>query len=157
MRSPGLRLGLGPRTPPIKDEGPVSPISEHVPPIPRAGSGPALGGGVKRNKSLMQKFRTMVRQRSGSVESAQLAKVRPGFGAGQRSQSMTGTLARPAISPGRAEGEYFVEEEQLMEEPDDRYADATEDVFGRPSHAREWNGTAERRFKSEDRGYAARR
>ncbi len=160
MRSPGLRLGLGPRTPPIKDEGSISPISESVPTTARSGNVGAYPGGVKRTKSLMQKIRTMVRQRSGSVESAQVPKVRPGLSEGQRSQSMTGSLARPNLSPGWAEGEYVVEEEQLVdEEHDDQFADASEDVFGaaRPNEMGRWNGTAERRVKSEGRRYAGRR
>ncbi len=159
MRSPGLRLGLGPRTSPIKDEGTTSPISESMPPISRSAHAQPYPGGVKRTKSLMQKFRAMVRQRSGSVESVQVAKVRPGLNAGQRSQSMTGGLARPAVSPGWAEGEYVVEEEELTEEPDDQFADAHEDVFGsaRPGELGQWNGTADRRVKSEDRRYMGRR
>ncbi len=148
MRSPGLRLGLGPRTSPIKDEGTTSPISESMPPISRSAHAQPYPGGVKRTKSLMQKF-----------ESVQVAKVRPGLNAGQRSQSMTGGLASPAVSPGWAEGEYVVEEEELTEEPDDQFADAHEDVFGsaRPGELGQWNGTADRRVKSEDRRYMGRR
>ena len=108
----------------------------------------------------MQKFRTMVRQRSGSVESVQVPRVHPGLHSGQRSYSMTGSLTRPAVSPGWPEGDYLVEEEELAEDhSDDRYANAHEDVFRSPvpSEMRQWNGTAETTTKSEDRRYAARR
>ncbi|WVQ78361.1 hypothetical protein IAT38_000446 [Cryptococcus sp. DSM 104549] len=67
-RSPGLRLGLGPRSPPIKEDS-TSPTSDSAPPLAR-GSGVVTAtnvppGGIKRTKSLMQKIKTMVRQKPG--------------------------------------------------------------------------------------------
>ena len=159
MRSPGLRLGVGPRTPPIRDEGANSPPSE-ISQNSRSSNIPANTGGVQRTKSLMKKIRIMVRQRSGSVESGQLPKVRPSLGVGQRSQSMTVGLTRPATSPGWAENEYVVEEEHLADElPDDQFENAPEDVFGSamPSEMGQRSGAVERRVMSEDRRYAARR
>jgi len=72
---------------------------------------------------------------------------------------MTGTLARPTISPGRDEGQNVMEEEELTEEPvNGGYADANEDVFGSTANQMpRRNGTAERRADAEDRRYAARR
>ena len=160
MRSPNLRLGVGPRTPPIIGEGTYSPTSENIPQNSRSGNVPANPGGVQRTKSLMKKIRIMVRQRSGSVESGQLPKVRPNLGVGQRSQSMTVGLTRPATSPGGAENEHVVDEEHLADEfPNEQFENAPEDVFGSamPSEMGQWSGAGERRVESEDRRYASRR
>lgn len=87
LRSPGLRLGGGggPRTPPIMEDQAASPGGyatglgtsfEN-----RQGLAGGVGGGgatgVKRNKSLMQKIKTMVRTRSGSIENVSGAAVPP--------------------------------------------------------------------------------
>jgi len=126
-RSPGVRMpGV---TPPILEDV-VSPNSETgAAPVSRPGPAP---GGVKRTKSLMQKIKTMVRTRSGSVEGqANMPQVhagqgygkgqrRPGLAEGQRSKSLS-TMAgfvqpvQPPSSPGWA-GRDVVEEE-LEEEP----------------------------------------
>ncbi|KAL7423996.1 hypothetical protein Q5752_001581 [Cryptotrichosporon argae] len=74
-RSPGLRLGLGPRTPPVPEEGVGSPGSEDGP--RGAPSAFARPGGVKRTKSLMQKIKSM---RCGT-------RRHPRDGSGQRSSS----------------------------------------------------------------------
>lgn len=76
----------------------------------------------------MQKIKTMVRTRAGSVESATpVPQIRPGFTAGQRSQSMSAGLGyhRPAVSPGWSGGQVLEEEETV----NDRYAAEDHDVF----------------------------
>lgn len=124
LRSPGLRLGLGPRTPPIIPEGSFSPDGENPPPTSRsAGLASATahdgngGSGVKRTKSLMQKIKSMVRPRSSSVESYQNAIVRPGLSASQRSLSMSAGLnnRRPSGNSGGWPEETMVEEDELEE------------------------------------------
>ena len=75
LRSPGLRLGLGSSTPPIK-EGSASPthgyFADGAGPTTGVGTGTAKPAGVKRTKSLMQRIKTMVRPRSGSLGSAEV-------------------------------------------------------------------------------------
>ena len=131
MRSPGLWMG-----PAVADEG-TSPTGEMAGGFVRSGSVPSNAGGVKRTKSLMQKLKTMVRTRSGSVEgaSSQMASVHSGGeGLGpQRFQSMSagfGGYQRPLASPGWADRE-VVEEEEMMEEDEggDRFDDARDNVF----------------------------
>ncbi|KAK4686390.1 hypothetical protein P7C73_g3737, partial [Tremellales sp. Uapishka_1] len=129
MRSPGLRLGLGPRTPPIYPDGPTSPDGESAPPVSRSGN--FNGGGVKRTKSLMQKIKSMVRQRSGSVESAPVVPVvRPVEG--RRSHSISTGLGQ-THSPTWLDRD--VMEEELVE-GEDQYQDADE------SHPGEWGGAS---------------
>ncbi|ORY27199.1 hypothetical protein BCR39DRAFT_560142 [Naematelia encephala] len=155
MRSPGLRMGLGARTPSIKEES-SSPTGDFPPQTTysRGVAQPLPGGGVKRTKSLMQKFKTMVRTRSGSVESQPAVPSVYGRSA-DRSHSISAGGQRPAISPGigRPEGQAVVEEE-LMDEMDDdnQFADAREDVFGTATEMGQWQGSrGERRAMSEGR------
>jgi len=134
-------------TPPIFEDVP-SPNGEPGAPSSYRG-GQAHAGGVKRTKSLMQKIKTMVRTRSGSIEESQHAPmplVLPGryhgtgyartnaaagggtFAGGQRSQSMSAGLgyARPVApsSPGWGEREVVQEDD---EEGEERFEDARED------------------------------
>ena len=127
MRSPGPRMPAS--TPPILEDV-VSPFNESGP-LPGSRAAPPTGG-VKRTKSLMQKIKTMVRTRSGSVEGQpNMPQVhagqgygqgyrKPGLAAGQRSKSMS-TMAgyvQPVIplgSPGWADRD--VVEEELEDEP----------------------------------------
>lgn len=122
VRSPGFRTGT---TPPIL-EGTVSPNGE---PYTVRPAGSANTGGVKRTKSLMQKIKTMVRTRAGSVEgtTTPVPQIRPGLSAGQRSQSMSAGLGyhRPAVSPGWPGGQ-VPEEEEVM--GDERYEGPREEV-----------------------------
>ena len=151
VRSPGLRLGLGPRTPPIKDE--LSPVSEKggFGNMQTSGSAPGFGGagGVKRTKSLMQKIKGMVRTRSGSVEaSGPHGSVRPGLSAGslganQRSHSMgSGFGVRPQVSPGW-NGPDVVEEEEMVDEDEYRGGYSNDDVFGQPEPWRRESGNGD--------------
>ncbi|RSH80338.1 uncharacterized protein EHS24_008914 [Apiotrichum porosum] len=111
-RSPGLRLGsLGaPRSPPLPEDTAVSPTGDQ--PIGGFGSGGVggrPGGGVKRTKSLMQKIKSMVRQKSDE----NVPPVPPALG--PRSQSMSAasdTLGRhPPVSPGWRNAPVLEEEE----------------------------------------------
>lgn len=137
-RSPGF-LGLGPRTPPIKEEGAFSTSLEH-PQAQRsysqsAGQG---GAGVARKKSLMQKIKTMVRQRSQSIEGGgsggaggESGPSRPGGGGSGSTLVVSGPMAGQygLTSPGLSEG---VLEEEEDERDTERYHDAQEDegMFG---------------------------
>lgn len=157
-RSPGLRLGLGQRTSSYSRDEP-SPGAES-PPIPRSGplaglappSAGAGAGGVKRTKSLMQKIKTMVRTRSGSVESANAPNpplVRPGLGPGQRSQSMTAGFGarRPSLSPGWDVGRDVVEEEEVVEEDEGAGAGAAAAVSSHGAGSAERRGGDEEQFE----------
>jgi len=122
-RSPGVRMPGA--TPPILEDV-VSPYSDNMSAI---GTRAPVQPGVKRTKSLMQKFKTMVRTRSGSVEGQpDVPQVqggygqgqgnrRPGLAAGQRSKSMStmaGVLQPQAspVSPGWADRDVVEEDEQ---------------------------------------------
>lgn len=146
-RSPGVRYAG--TTPPIFEDV-SSPNGEPGAPSSYRG-GQTQPGGVKRTKSLMQKIKTMVRTRSGSIEEGQHAPmplVLPGqrygtgyartnsaaaagatFAGGQRSQSMSAGLgyARPVApgSPGWGEREVVQEDD---EEGEERFVDAREDL-----------------------------
>lgn len=137
LRSPGIRFGEGGSTPPIFEDA-ASPPGDYGQNFPSRTGGGGNTGGVKRTKSLMQKIKTMVRTRSGSVEGASShmphvtsGHYRPGLSAGQRSQSMTANLGytrpAPATSPGWMNRE-LTEEENMVDE-DEEYRDAREDVF----------------------------
>lgn len=68
MRSPGFRLGIDPRTPPIKEDS-TSPTLESPPPLRAVVTATNVPpGGIKRTKSLMQKIKTMVRHKPESEE-----------------------------------------------------------------------------------------
>lgn len=116
MRSPGLRLGAG-TTPPILEDA-TSP-TDYGSNFPSRSSANVNTGGVKRTKSLMQKIKTMVRTRAGSIEgAAPMPSVspgqRPGLSASQRSQSMSANLGytRPPVgSPGWVNRDVMEEEE----------------------------------------------
>jgi hypothetical protein len=154
VRSPGLRLGgIGQRGSPIKEMS-TSPISESgnypsFPPVARSGSNSQVPqqGGVKRTKSLMQKFKTMVRTRSGSVESGytnQTPVVRAGVGQRQ---------------PSYGAGQGYGGEDVLQEEIDDRvgggedqYEDAREDVFGAPGQLGGYAGVGSGRRRTVSAG-----
>ncbi|WVR05295.1 hypothetical protein IAU60_002309 [Kwoniella sp. DSM 27419] len=58
-RSPGLRFGLGPASPSIKEGEVTSPLGENSPVLRGNGANATGAGGVKRTKSLMQKIKTM--------------------------------------------------------------------------------------------------
>lgn len=112
-RSPGLRLGgLGARSPAIAEES-TSPLGESKA-LPLTGA-----GGVKRTKSLMQKIKTMVRTRSGSVDLEQdggyFAGMQSGEGGrGGRYSSGEGGQARPVLTPTWTRQEIL---EEAMESP----------------------------------------
>lgn len=68
MRSPGFRLGIDPRTPPIKEDS-TSPTLESPPPLRAVVTATNVPpGGIKRTKSLMQKIKTMVRHKPESEQ-----------------------------------------------------------------------------------------
>jgi hypothetical protein len=130
MRSPGVRMPSA--TPPILEDV-VSPYGDNGTAIGTRTSAPA---GVKRTKSLMQKFKTMVRTRSGSVEGQPgmpqmqsgyvrgQGQKRPGLGGGQRSKSMStmAGVSQPRLvpaSPGWADRD-VVEDEREEEAVDQR-------------------------------------
>jgi len=142
-RSPGVRHAG--TTPPIFEDV-TSPNGESGPPSSYRG-GQANPGGVKRTKSLMQKIKTMVRTRSGSVEEGQHAPmplVHPGrhgygyprvgagavFAGGQRSQSMSAGLgyARPVAPSSPGWGEREVVQEDDEDEREERFDDAPDDL-----------------------------
>lgn len=173
MRSPGLFTSFGARNSPVKED--PNAINEDAPigrPMSAYRTTSNQGGtGVKRTKSLMQKIKTMVRQRAGSLESSDpLPVIRPSYGAGQRSQSvnhglgsMGGSLnSRPMISPNAPPGA-LLEEEELVDELGGlprtappgghggfgQFDDAQGDVFG-PGEMGQWNvGPEHRRVRSE--------
>lgn len=173
MRSPGLFTSFGARNSPVKED--PNAINEDAP-IGRPTSAYRTtsnqgGAGVKRTKSLMQKIKTMVRQRAGSLESSEpVPVIRPSYGAAQRSQSvnhglgsMGGSLnSRPMISPNTPPVA-VLEEEELVDEPSGmprtappgtlsgfgQFDDAQGDVFG-PGEMGQWNvGPDQRRVRSE--------
>lgn len=132
-----MRMGM-PKSPPAKDGLPSPPADGVISNADLPGSGAAGRPGVKRTKSLMQKLKTMVRTRSGSVESSQggdgVAPVvipgragRRGSGLGQRMDSMYGGGGYGAGGRGVVEEEQVVDDDH--QEGDDRFADADEDVF----------------------------
>lgn len=96
-RSPGLRLGLGGK--------PTTPDEAVLPPTPDEGRLQRPGGGVKRTKSLMQKLKSMVRQKSEEPKH-------------ERSVSMSAVDARrpmPPVSPGWLDAPVLEEaEEEVM-------------------------------------------
>ncbi|RXK38630.1 hypothetical protein M231_04136 [Tremella mesenterica] len=156
LRSPGLRNAPAPRSPGMREDMP-SPSSEMPPGAYRTNSNTAGGpptGGVKRTKSLMQKLKTMVRQRASSIEDSanfrpQLPNHRPLMHPGMRAPS----------SPGWAEDDAV--EEELADNMDGRYADAdAEDIFTSPratptptgpGEMGQWTGRTERQVRSEGR------
>ena len=134
-----MGMNMGPRTPPIREDGAFSPPIEQ--PLAQraygqsgtgamAGGGAGLGGGVggggvQRKKSLMQKIKTMVRQRPSaeggeyvSGPSRTPAVVVSGPMAGQHDLS----------SPGLSDGGRL--EEEPVEGSRERYEDAQDDIFG---------------------------
>ena len=139
-------MNLGPRTPPIREEGAFSPPMEQ--PLAQraygqsgAGGGATLGtsagagaggGGVQRKKSLMQKIKTMVRQRP-SVEGGENVS-----GPSRPAVVVSGPMAgqqHGLSSPGLSDGGVLVLEEDQAEatrREGERFEDAREqdDIFG---------------------------
>ncbi|WRT67268.1 uncharacterized protein IL334_004235 [Kwoniella shivajii] len=98
-RSPGLRFGLGPASPPIRDEGSTSPTGE-FPPVANRSAGP---GGVKRTKSLMQKIKTMRENPNNARSSSPKAyspTPEPGLAASPSSESPPDLMNDKSRRPG---------------------------------------------------------
>lgn len=148
-KSPGF-LGLGPRTPPIKEEGGAFSPPLEQPQAQRSysqsgGQSGAGGAGVQRKKSLMQKIKTMVRPRSQSVEGGGGAESGPSHLRPHPVTVVSGPMAGPygnATSPGLSEGVLEedeqdddeagagIEEEATRGRRRDQEGYADEDVFG---------------------------
>lgn len=145
-RSPGVRLGHGPRTPPIKEES-TSPLGENPP--------ARAGGNVKRTKSLMQKFKTMVRTRSGSVEHVHAASVVAGGQNRSHSMNAGAGIPRPILSPGGGIEARVLEEEELADE----VVDEGDDVFGQGRNGETYlsKGVEARRAQSDEKRLSGRR
>jgi len=113
-RSPGV-FGLGPNTPPIREDTAFSPTLEQphaqraYPQVGANNTMATAGGGVTRKKSLMQKIKTMVRQRSQSIEDGGLSGS--GSGGPNRGQLVvSGPMAGQLVSPGGLSDSGRVEE-----------------------------------------------
>ena len=142
-RSPGfMGMNLGPRTPPIREDGAFSPPIEQ-PQAQRSYSqghsgviaGAGAGGGVQRKKSLMQKIKTMVRQRP-SVEGGGGEYV---SGPSRSTVVVSGPMAgqqHGLSSPGLSDGGGAQDENPMESSPrrereaGERYEDAQEEMFG---------------------------
>jgi hypothetical protein len=143
-RSPGI-FGLGPKTPPIREDSAFSPTLEQ-PQAQRAypqagtaaGGAAAGGGGVQRKKSLMQKIKTMVRQRSESIEDGGVSgqgnqRTGPSRPAVVVSGPMAGQAQYGLVGPGLSEGVVEEDEDEYggrRVRGEETYDDAEEDVFG---------------------------
>jgi hypothetical protein len=138
-RSPGI-FGLGPKTPPIREDTAFSPTLEQPQAqraYPQASTGAAVGagaggGGVQRKKSLMQKIKTMVRQRSQSIEDGGVTGPGPSRPEIVVSGPMVGREQYGVVSPGLSEGvlEESEEENGGRAVRGERVRDEDEDLFG---------------------------
>ena len=162
-RSPGI-FGLGPNTPPIREDTAFSPTLEQPQAqraYPQVGvnnpiGGAGGGGGVTRKKSLMQKIKTMVRQRSQSIEDGGIS----GQGSSSRGNLnlvVSGPMAGQLVSPGGlSEGDRVQEGDEEEYTSRARRGSEDDELFGGMSPDKERAYTPPTRHGGHGHGHGQR-